>query len=237
MGGSVIFDGVSIFLRDWYISCVHTLLYDEWMSRYVRIYWVGFSAIINLMPPLLSRLFNLRSSLPSTSCVEHTRDLLLSQHLHQLLDRINVLGNDVQGHSGYTRPLQLCLSFWLWFSGALMHWAGQVMENYYWVEETTRLCVSGEWILRTLNRTIHLSATQSLVQAIPTISSMSGFCPTPPTCEWVSFWKPLHTLPCFISLSGSQSRQIDKFEFQTSVELWIAASRMVLKHIIRPSNT
>jgi len=64
------------------------------------------------MLPLPSRLFNLRSSLPSNSCVEHTRDLLLSQQLRRPLDRINILGNDAgtYGHTGYAKLLELRLS-------------------------------------------------------------------------------------------------------------------------------
>jgi len=71
---------------------------------------------IYVMPPLPSKLFNLRSSLPSHSRVEHTRDFLLSQHLHQPLDRVNVLGNDAgtYGHTGYAKLLELRLSFFTW---------------------------------------------------------------------------------------------------------------------------
>ncbi|KAF5363243.1 hypothetical protein D9756_000420 [Leucocoprinus leucothites] len=60
------------------------------------------------MSPLSSRsLSSLKSSLPSTSRVEHNRNLHLSQFLHQPLDRINVLGNDdgTYGHTGCVNAL------------------------------------------------------------------------------------------------------------------------------------
>lgn len=73
--------------------------------------------ITYVMLPLPSRLFNLRSNLPSNSCVEHTRDLLLSQQLRRPLDRINILGNDAgtYGHTGYAKLLELRLSILTWF--------------------------------------------------------------------------------------------------------------------------
>jgi len=76
------------------------------------------------------------------------------------------------------------------------------------VEETTRLCVSGEWILRTLNRTTRLSAAQLSAQAIPTISSMPGFCPIPLTCEWVAFPELFRVLPSSLRITAAADGRI-----------------------------